>query len=562
MLLLSIVLFGYACAVNPVSGKKEISFMSESQELALGKQSDPSIVASFGLYDDQTLQNFINEKGMEMAKISHRPNLPYEFKILDSPVINAFAVPGGYVYFTRGILAHFNNEAEFAGVLGHEIGHVTARHSAKAYTKQMLGQIGFMGLIIASKEMREFAEPLSQGMQLMFLKNSRDHESESDKLGVEYSTEVGYDAHQMAEFFKTLKRKQEEAGASIPNFQSTHPDPGDRYNKVNAMAEEYQAETGGTFKVNRDKYLRLIDGLVFGEDPRQGYVEDDYFYHPTLKFKFPVPRNWQTANSPQQFQMADSQGKGMMVLLAGQETTTQAAAQAFNEKQQLKVLQQQQVTVNGMRAYRQVAEQVAEQQTQQAASLRILSYFIPYNGLMYGLHGIAKPADYANMERTFLYTMEGFNVLSDPAKINRMPDKIRVVTVDRTTTLSSFLQSKGMPSTKLNELSLVNGMNLTDQVTSGSLIKIIEYDQLNRGGFNTSRSSTTTPPPSTTTNPAPTTTKPADTKSTNTGHLPPPPRTNTNTGTQTPPATNTNTNTGTKKQLPGGIIKKKKNNGN
>ena len=119
-----------------------------------------------------------------------------------------------------------------------------------------------------------------------------------------------------------------------------------------------------------------------------------------------------------------------------------------------------------------------------------------------------------------------------------------------------------MPSTKLNELSLVNGMNLTDQVTSGSLIKIIEYDQLNRGGFNTSRSSTTTPPPSTTTNPAPTTTKPADTKSTNTGHLPPPPRTNTNTGTQTPPATNTNTNTGTKKQLPGGIIKKKKNNGN
>ena len=147
--------------------------MSESQELALGKQSDPSIVASFGRYEDEALQAFINEKGMEMAKISHRPNLPFEFKILDSPVINAFAVPGGYVYFTRGILAHFNNEAEFAGVLGHEIGHVTARHSAKAYTKQLLGQIGFMGLIIASKQMREFAEPLSQGMQLMLLKNSR-----------------------------------------------------------------------------------------------------------------------------------------------------------------------------------------------------------------------------------------------------------------------------------------------------------------------------------------------------------------------------------------------------
>jgi len=303
--------------------------MSESQELALGKQSDPSIVASFGLYEDQSLQNFINEKGMEMAKISHRPNLPYEFKILDSPVINAFAVPGGYVYFTRGILAHFNNEAEFAGVLGHEIGHVTARHSAKAYTKQLLGQIGFMGLIIASKRIQEFAEPLSQGMQLMFLKNSRNHESESDKLGVEYSTEVGYDAHHMANFFNTLKRKQVEAGVTIPTFQSTHPDPGDRFNKVHAMAEARQAEQGGTYVVNRDKYLRLIDGLVFGEDPRQGYVEDDYFYHPTLKFKFPVPRNWQTSNSPQQFQMADKGGKAMMVLLAGLQKTTQEAAQAF-----------------------------------------------------------------------------------------------------------------------------------------------------------------------------------------------------------------------------------------
>ena len=131
---------GYSCAVNPVTGKKEISFMSEEKELALGKQYDPSIVASFGLYENDKLQAFINEKGMEMAKISHRPHLPFEFKVLDSPVINAFAVPGGYVYFTRGILAHFNNEAEFAGVLGHEIGHVTARHSARSQTKQILGQ--------------------------------------------------------------------------------------------------------------------------------------------------------------------------------------------------------------------------------------------------------------------------------------------------------------------------------------------------------------------------------------------------------------------------------------
>ena len=176
--------------------------MSTKQELALGKQSDPSIVGTFGKYDDDRLQKFINEKGKQMAAISHRPNLPYEFKILDSPVVNAFAVPGGYVYFTRGIMAHFNNEAEFAGVLGHEIGHITARHSAKQYSSQMIGQLGFVLGMVLSEDFRQYSNLAGTGLQLAFLKFGRNHESQSDKLGVEYSTEIGYDAHEMAGFFK------------------------------------------------------------------------------------------------------------------------------------------------------------------------------------------------------------------------------------------------------------------------------------------------------------------------------------------------------------------------
>nr|MBX2816198.1 M48 family metalloprotease [Saprospiraceae bacterium] len=160
------------CSVNPVTGKKEVVFMSEEREIEVGKANDPAIVASFGLFQDDDLQAFIDQRGQEMAKISHRPHLNYEFKILDSPVINAFALPGGYVYFTRGILAHFNNEAEFAGVLGHEIGHVTARHSAKQQTKQTLGQILFIGGLIVSPAFREFANEGAQFMQLMFLKYS------------------------------------------------------------------------------------------------------------------------------------------------------------------------------------------------------------------------------------------------------------------------------------------------------------------------------------------------------------------------------------------------------
>src|SRR5690606_30412708 len=137
--LLIMILLADSCAKNPVTGKNELMLLSKEQEIAMGKQSDPDIVAFFGIYQDEKLQNFIDVKGEAMAAVSHRPDLPYEFKIVDSPVVNAFAVPGGYVYFTRGIMAHFNNEAEFAGVLGHEIGHITARHSAKQYSNAMLG---------------------------------------------------------------------------------------------------------------------------------------------------------------------------------------------------------------------------------------------------------------------------------------------------------------------------------------------------------------------------------------------------------------------------------------
>ena len=179
-----------SCARNPITGKKEISLLSASGEQAMGDQADPSIIAAYGMYDDQSLQDFINEKGRAMGKISHLPDLTYNFRLLDSPVVNAFAVPGGYVYFTRGIMAHFNNEAEFAGVLGHEIGHITARHSAKQQTQQMLGQALFIGGVIASEKFRNVANQASQGLGLMFLKFGRDHESQSDELGVEYSTKI------------------------------------------------------------------------------------------------------------------------------------------------------------------------------------------------------------------------------------------------------------------------------------------------------------------------------------------------------------------------------------
>ena len=171
-----------ACATNPVTGKKQVSLMSEGQEVAIGQQSDPQVIAQFGLVDNPALQRFIQDKGQQMAAISHRSNIKYEFKVVDSPVINAFAVPGGYVYFTRGIMAHFNNEAQFAGVLGHEIGHITARHSAQQQTKSMLGQVLLIGGMIASPQLAQYGEQAMQGLQVLFLKFGRDDERESDRF--------------------------------------------------------------------------------------------------------------------------------------------------------------------------------------------------------------------------------------------------------------------------------------------------------------------------------------------------------------------------------------------
>ena len=465
-----------SCSRNPVTGKNELMLMSESQELALGKESDPQIVAAYGLYPDDEIQAFINTKGKEMAAISHRPHLDYQFRVLDSPVVNAFAVPGGFVYFTRGILAHFNNEAEFAGVLGHEIGHITARHSAKQYSKQMLGQLIFIGGMIASEDFRNYADVAGAGMQLLFLKFGRDDESQSDKLGVDYSSQIGYDAHEMADFFNTLERMTEQAGGgSIPTFMSTHPDPGDRNRKVHEMATVWQTTNSvSNLAVNRDSYLKMIDGIVYGEDPRQGYVENDYFYHPELKFQFPVPREWNTANSPSQFQMAPQDGKALMVLTLAQGNSPKDAAQQMIQENQLTVIESSTVRVHGNNAYAMISEAIPEStDAQRAEPLRLMTYFIQYGQYIYKLNGISRKADFNDYFSTFQYSMKNFRALTDPTKLNKAPTRIKIVTADRTETLQELLTRKGMDTEKMAELSLINGMELTEVVQKGSLIKTL-----------------------------------------------------------------------------------------
>lgn len=468
-----------SCSRNPVTGKREIVLMSESQEINMGKEYDPQVQATYGVYNDPKMQTFITAKGKEMAAISHRPHLPYEFKVVDSPVVNAFAVPGGFVYFTRGIMAHFNNEAEFAGVLGHEIGHITARHSVKQQTKQMLGQLIFIGGLVVSEDFRNFADLASQGMGLLFLKFGRDDESQSDELGVDYSSEIGYDASEMAGFFNTLKRMRTESGSATPTFMSTHPDPVDRFNKVQAMArKEQKANPNKQYKINRDSYLEMIDGMIYGDDPRQGYSENGAFYHPELLFQFPVPSGWRVNNMPTQVQMSPEDGSAVLTMDLADGTDLRAAANTFVQENKLTVIEQSSSNVKGNSAYTLIAESTpiqanGGQEQAQSPTLRMLTYFISYGGKIYKFNGLSKKADFNKYFSDFQRSMKNFKKLTDQSKINKKPTTIAIKTVKKNATLQTALTTYSMQGSQLKELAILNGMELTDQVKAGSFIKTL-----------------------------------------------------------------------------------------
>ena len=474
--IISLVLLVPSCAVNPVTGKKQLMFMSEEQEIAMGTNYDPQVIATFGLYDNETLQNFITSKVDEMGKLSHRPHLKYHVRILDSPVVNAFAVPGGYLYFTRGILGHFNCEAELMGVIAHEMGHVTARHTVSSQAKQTVVQLAVVGGMIASKDFAQFANEAMQGMQLLFLKFSRDNEREADRLGVEYSTKMGYDAHHMAEFFNVLDKMQMESDhAGVPTFMSTHPDPGDRYVTVNKTADQWQDSVKlANYTVNSDSYLQMIDGLVYGEDPRQGYVEGNTFYHPEMKFSYPIPSGWTLVNSPMQVQMVSADQKALMLFSLAQEKTPQEAAQKTIENLKLEVTNSRNTSVNGLQAVVVDSKQTSQdQQTGQTQTIRVTSSFIEYNGAVYVFHGVSSDADFNANTQNFEHTMGNFNKLTDASKINVKPKTIEIKKVQRSGTLADAFSYYGVQQAAMKNLALLNNMELADKVTPGKLIKII-----------------------------------------------------------------------------------------
>lgn len=465
-----------SCAVNPVTGQRQLMFMSEEQEVALGTQYDPSVISTFGLYEDETLLNFITEKGTEMGKISHRPQLQYHFRVLDSPVINAFAVPGGYIYLTRGILAQFNNEAELMGVLGHEMGHITARHTAQQQTRQQFSQFVLAAGMIAVPEIAQFANEAASTMQLLFLSFSRANEREADRLGVEYSSKIGYDAHKMADFFEVLNKMQMASShEGVPTWMSTHPDPGERNISVHQTTEDWHSKLPAqSYTVNSNEYLEMIDGIVYGENPRHGFVENNMFYHPDLAFQFPIPQKWTLINSPLQVQIVPEDKNAAMIFELSQEKEADAAAQKTISDLQLSLIDKSNITLNGLNAVTTISEQVSQNDAGTEQGIKILSYFIEKDAMVYTFHGLCLNDRFNTYKPVFESTMKNFARLTNASKLNIQPDRIKVISIrSASVSLKNAFDYYKVPQDKLEEMALLNNRDLNDELKRGDRIKIL-----------------------------------------------------------------------------------------
>ena len=346
LVLIALLLVVGSCATNPVTGESELSLVSESQEISMGKSYSAEVRQSIGDYPDSNVQRYVNNLGQSIAAKTERSQLKWEFHVIDDPAVNAFALPGGFIFVTRGLMTHLNSDAELATVLGHEAGHVAAKHSVKQISQQQLMLLGLGIGAAVSPNVRKYSGELSAGMGLLFLKFSRDDETQADQLGFRYALADGYDSRQMINVFQMLDAVSHESdGGHLPEWQSTHPNPGSRIQNTEQLIAK-STQNFNNEKLGKSQYLHLVDGMTFGENPRNGYFNAGLFLHPDLKFQFQFPAGWKTQNGAEAVTAASAPGDAMMELRIVPGTIS-SAAQAFFSKEGLVSKGSQSTSVHG-----------------------------------------------------------------------------------------------------------------------------------------------------------------------------------------------------------------------
>lgn len=453
------------CATNPATGKTQLSLYGEGQEVEIGRSSDPEIVRQYGLYDNPELASYVDRVGQEMAARSERPDLPWTFRVLDDPVINAFALPGGYIYVTRGILGHMGSEAELAAVLGHEIGHVTARHGVNRLSKAQLANIGLgVGAVLAPELARSLGSLAQQGMQLLFLKYSRDDERQADALGFRYVDYVGYNPEAFVDMFGMLAASGGSGkGARLPAYLATHPDPAER--RVTArerVAEQPPEVLARPWK--REPFLDRINNLTYGPNPNEGFFDGNAFIHPGLSLRLELPEGW-TAHNQKSALVAVSPNKDafFQLSLAGGGSVDEAARQFYGNE-----------GISVRSSWRDQGD---------APRLQATRLFSASSGEVYGAAGFSQLGDgvirlmavtksgvWRRYENRIGKTMGSLSRLQDRRYQKVDPMRLELVTLRRDMTLEEF--AREYPSSvDLERLRLLNSLEPGEVLAAGTRAK-------------------------------------------------------------------------------------------
>jgi predicted Zn-dependent protease len=465
-LLIPSLVLASGCATNPVTGKSEISLVSESQEIAMGKEAAQQTIQSIGLVDDPQIQQYVSSIGMKMAAASERPNLPWEFHVVNDASVNAFALPGGFIFVTRGLLTYINDEAELATVVGHEIGHVTNRHSVQQISKAQLAQLGLGLGSVLSSDIAQYAGLASQGLQILFLKYSRDAENQADLAGFRYALNQNYDVREMANVFQTLDRVSASGGGGrLPDWLATHPNPGTRIKNTEARLDTLHRDLSNTI-IGREQYLGHIQGLAFGDDPRQGFFQGNRFYHPDLKFQLTFPEGWKTQNTPDAVvAVSPSQDAVIQLGLAGKASPREAAAK-FLSQQGVRAGNGSSTSINGMPAASSYFEAQSEQGTIQG-----LVTFISYGGNTYGLLAYTGAGKLSTYDGVFKQATASFSEVRDPAILSVKPAKVEVVKLPKEMTLQQF-NAQYPSSIPIEQLAIINEVDGAESVIpAGRMVK-------------------------------------------------------------------------------------------
>lgn len=477
--LLSLILAGAligGCSRNPVTGARQLTLISEGQEIAMGQESHPEVLAQFGSVEDPGLQEYLARIGKELAAVSHRPNLPWNFMVVDTSVVNAFAVPGGYIYLTRGIIEHMNNEAELAGVLGHEIGHVTARHSVTQLSQGQLMNLGLGLGAILSPAFRQVGGLAQMGLEVLMLKYSRDHERQADQLGLEYMTKCGYDPAKMSEFFQVFIGMREESGQSIPNWLSSHPAPADRIQRTSEEAARLKRESGlRDYKVNSELFLPRLENLIYGDNPREGFVEKQRFIHPDLRFQMDIPSGWEVENTKSAVLLAEPQGSAVvqLTLVPPEEGQSPAdIAQKIGRQEGIQFLRGRSEIINGNQAYLGLYR-VREE----GGNIGVQAAFISHGSRIYQLAGMSPESVFSRYAQTMENTARSFRPLTDARLLAAQPDRLRIRRARKGDTLRGLARSLDPSRVKLEDLARLNRMDPDQPLRDGAWVKLVDLGQ-------------------------------------------------------------------------------------